>query len=409
MKKIAIIGAGQAGLYLGISLVDAGYSVTIYADRTPEEVLNSKLPATATIFPEAIELEKKLGLNFWDEDFNGTEKYLNKICDCQGNINLNISATLEKPWKAIDLRLKSSIQMAEFSRRGGKLIFQTISLEDLEECNKNYDLVIVSVGKGSLAKIFPRDEQKSQHIQPQRHVAAMLTELDPTYSNTFEVINLAGLGEIIQFPFYSKDKKIVRAVVVEAYPNSPIDLFSQAKSAPELLKIIKQIIQQFAPWNYQYIQNTKAIDNKTWLWGAITPKVRKPVGHLKSGGIVMGIGDVVILNDPIAAQGANNAIKMADLVAKRIIARGDRPFNEFWMQKVFAEFWEYSQYVNLLSNFLLTPGDSIKIISAAMAENSQLTRAVLNGFDRPPSLYPWYFYPEAAQKYLDRQKVAVSC
>jgi len=409
MKKIAIIGAGQAGLYLGISLVDAGYSVTIYADRTPEEVLNSKLPATATIFPEAIELEKKLGLNFWDEDFNGTEKYLNKICDSQGNINLNISASLDKPWKAIDLRLKSSIWMAEFSRRGGKLIFQKISLEDLEECNKNYDLVIVSVGKGSLAKIFDRDEQKSQHIQPQRHVAAMLTELDPTYSNTFEVINLAGLGEIIQFPFYSKDKKIVRAVVVEAYPNSPIDLFSQAKSAAELLKIIKQIIQQFAPWNYQYIQNTKAIDNKSWLCGAITPKVRKPVGHLKSGGIVMGIGDVVILNDPIAAQGANNAIKMADLVAKRIIDRGDRPFNEFWMQKVFAEFWEYSQYVNLLSNFLLTPGDSIKIISAAMAENSQLTRAVLNGFDRPPSLYPWYFYPEAAQKYLDLQKVAVSC
>ncbi len=34
MRKIAIIGAGQAGLHLAISLVDAGYAVTLFSDRT---------------------------------------------------------------------------------------------------------------------------------------------------------------------------------------------------------------------------------------------------------------------------------------------------------------------------------------------------------------------------------------
>jgi len=409
MKKISIIGAGQAGLYLGISLVDAGYSVTIYADRTPEEVLNSKIPATATLFPDALQLEKDLGLNFWDEDFLGTQKYVNKICDDRGNIKLNISANLETSWKAIDLRIQLSVWMEEFSRRGGKLIFQKMTLEDLEKCHPNSDLVIVSVGKGSLAQLFERDEQKSQYQKPQRHVAAMLAELDPIYSETFEVMSIADVGEIFQFPFYDKDKNIVRAVVVEAYPNGAIDLFSGIKSAEELLTLIKQVIQKYAPWNYEHIRDTKAIDNLSWLCGAITPKVRKPVAHFKSGEIVMGIGDVVILNDPIAAQGANNAIKMADLVARRIIERGDRPFDEFWRQRVFDEFWEYSQYVNLLSGCLLAPGDSVQSITIAMAENPEVTRDVLNGFNHPPSLYPWYFHPEEAQKYLEQKKMAVYC
>ena len=409
MKKISIIGAGQAGLYLGISLVDAGYSVTIYTEHTPEEVLNSKIPATVVLFPDALQLEKNLGLNFWDEDFNGFQKYANKICDLEGNINLNISATLEKPWKAVDLRLKSSVWMEEFSRRGGELIFQKITLEDLEKCYQNSDLVIVSVGKGSLAQLFDRDEQKSQHQKPQRHVAGMLMELDPIYSNSFEELSIADVGEIFQFPLYNKDKNIVRAVVVEAHPNGAFDLFSGIKSAQELLTLIKSVIKKFFPWNYKHIRDTKAIDNLSWLCGAITPKVRKPVAHLKSGGIVMGIGDVVILNDPISAQGANNAIKMADLVSRRIIERGDRPFDEFWMQRVFDEFWEYSQYVNLLSDCLLAPGDGVQDLTIAMAENPEVTRDFLNGLNHPPSLYPWYFRPEETQKYLKQKKMALYC
>ena len=404
MRKIAIIGAGQAGLYLGISLVDAGYSVTVYSDRTPEAILNSKLPATATLFPDALQLEKNLGLNFWDEDFLGCQKYYNEICDSEGNINLIISAPLEIPWKAIDLRLKSSVWMEEFKRRGGRLIVQKMTFKDLEECERNYDLVIVNVGKGSLSQLFERDEQKSKYHKPQRHFAAILTELNSISSDTFNLINIAGVGEIFQFPFYNKDKNTVSAVVIEAYPNGSSDLFNNVKNPQELLGYIKRVIKKFAAWNYDNIKDSKALDDLSWIRGAITPIVGKPVGHLKSGGIVMGIGDAVILNDPIAAQGANNAIKIADLISRRIIERGDRPFDELWMQKVFDEFWEYSQYVNLLSNFLLEPGDSIQSILKAMAENPEVARDIFNGFNYPPSLDPWYFYPEEIRKYLKQKK-----
>jgi 2-polyprenyl-6-methoxyphenol hydroxylase-like FAD-dependent oxidoreductase len=39
MRRITIIGAGQAGLHLGIGLVDAGYEVTLFSDRTPKAIL----------------------------------------------------------------------------------------------------------------------------------------------------------------------------------------------------------------------------------------------------------------------------------------------------------------------------------------------------------------------------------
>lgn len=409
MRKIAIIGANQAGLYLGISLVNAGYSVTVYAEETSEEILNSKLPATATLFPDALELEKKLGLNFWDEEFSGCQKYCHEICDSQGNINLIISAPLEIPWKAIDLRLKSSTWMDEFERRGGELIVRKTNLENLEEYYRNYDLVVISVAKSSLAQLFEKDKQKSKFDRPQRHLAAILTQSNHSFGETFNAINITEVGEIFQFPFYNKDGNIVSAITIEFAPKVATELFNKADNSQELLAAIKRIIKKFAAWNYDNIKDSKAIDNLSWICTAITPIVRKPIGYLKSGGIVMGIGDAVILNDPIAAQGANNAIKMADLMSRRIIERGDRSFDELWMQKVFDEFWEYSQYVNLLSNFLLVPGNSMKIILKAMAENPQVAKDIFNGFNHPPNLYPWYFYSEETRKYLEQKNNGIYC
>ena len=38
MRDIVIVGAGQAGLQLGIGLLDAGYDVTVVSNRTPEQI-----------------------------------------------------------------------------------------------------------------------------------------------------------------------------------------------------------------------------------------------------------------------------------------------------------------------------------------------------------------------------------
>ena len=42
MKRIAIIGAGQSGLQLGLGLLAAGYEVTILSDRSADAIRHGK-------------------------------------------------------------------------------------------------------------------------------------------------------------------------------------------------------------------------------------------------------------------------------------------------------------------------------------------------------------------------------
>lgn len=79
MRRIAIIGAGQAGLHLAISLVDADYAVTLFSDRTPEAILNGKPMGMPTLFPDSLQLEQRL--NFWDEEFFGSDLFRSEVLD----------------------------------------------------------------------------------------------------------------------------------------------------------------------------------------------------------------------------------------------------------------------------------------------------------------------------------------
>lgn len=408
MRKIAIIGAGQAGLILGTGLVDAGYTVTLFSDRTPEAILHGRPIGFPVLFDQALQIERDLELNFWDKPFPGCKKVHNILCNPDGSPALTLSYSFEQPWQAIDQRLKFFHWMHEFVARGGKLVFQEMALSDLEECAQNYDLVIVAAGKGMLSALFDRDPNRSTHDKPARRVTGGLyTGLKSNESPTFKLTVLPELGEVFLMPFYS-DNQYSYAVCFEAHPGSAIDRSASVKSGQDVLKLTLETIQQFTPWNYDFVKDMKLIDDNAWLSGAITPTVRQPIGQLPSGAIVMAIGDTVILNDPIAGQGANNATKMADLVRQRVIEHGNRKFDAHWMQAVFDEFWNDSQHVNRLCDCLLAPEVYHQEILAAATQNPEIAKDYFNGFGHPPSLSPWFFEAEAAKTYLAQKSATVS-
>ncbi|MBE1470064.1 FAD-dependent oxidoreductase [Kibdelosporangium phytohabitans] len=68
MRRIAIIGAGQAGLVLAIGLRRNGYDVTVVAERTAGEVRSGRLISNQCVFHPALARERELGINFWDAD-----------------------------------------------------------------------------------------------------------------------------------------------------------------------------------------------------------------------------------------------------------------------------------------------------------------------------------------------------
>jgi len=406
MRKIAIIGAGQAGLILGVGLVDAGYSVTLFSDRTPEAIEHSRPMGTPILFPDALQIERDLGLNLWDEFSPNCVEFRSEMCSPQGESLITLSTTLEQFWQGIDQRLKFPAWMQEFVKRGGELVIHDATLEDLEKYVQAYDLVVVSAGRGSFSNLFERDTQKSRHNQPKRYIGLAITtglQGDSVDLQTARMTALPGIGEIIQYPFYAEDK-LSTLLAFEAYFGEGMDQFSQAKSGQEVLELGKNLIQQLKPEYYEVVKDLELVDQQAWLKGAIMPIVRHPAGCLPSGAVVMGIGDVVLLHDPIAGQGANNATKMAHLVKQRIIEHGDRPFDEFWMQQVFDEFWNYAQHSRTLTDCLLTPPDHLPEIMMAMTENSDILKDYLQGLNHPPSLSSWFFEPEAAKNYLVQKK-----
>ena len=53
------------------------------------------------------------------------------------------------------------------------------------------------------------------------------------------------------------------------------------------------------------MRKAELTDGNRSLRGRLVPTMRKPIGRLASGGLVLGIGDTVVLNDPVGGQGAN--------------------------------------------------------------------------------------------------------
>ncbi len=147
-------------------------------------------------------------------------------------------------------------------------------------------------------------------------------------------------GELFWVPFYDKSRTACYSVVFEAKAGGQMDRFGDVKTGQEAVATAKEVIRELCPWDYDYIKDAVLTDELAWLTGRFAPTVRKPVGRLASGKIVMALGDTAITYDPIAAQGANSASKMAHHVLQQILADGDRPFTAEWMNEVFEAYWE---------------------------------------------------------------------
>src|SRR5262249_16034334 len=128
------------------------------------------------------------------------------------------------------------------------------------------------------------------------------------------------------------------------------------------------------------------------------------------GKAVMALGDTAETHDPIAAQGANTASKMAHHVLQRIIAHDNHPFDADWMNDVFEEYWEAKgKYMYAFTRALLEP------ITPAAAEVLQsgtqmpaIADAFFTNFDNPQDYWPWLIDLSEAKKWIATQMQTAS-
>jgi hypothetical protein len=162
MRKVAIVGAGQSSLLLGCDLLGHGYDVTTYSDRTADEVRRAPGASAPFIFGRAVDYERELGLNFWDDEDSWFRSLEADFLLAPGNAIARLAGELVQPGQVVEQRRKYSRWMDEYERRGGKLEIRSATLHDLEQLSEENDLVMVAAGKfAGLTDLFTTDEERS--------------------------------------------------------------------------------------------------------------------------------------------------------------------------------------------------------------------------------------------------------
>ncbi|WP_063052536.1 styrene monooxygenase/indole monooxygenase family protein [Nocardia arthritidis] len=403
MPSITIVGAGQSGLQLGFGLLAAGHEVRIVSNRTPEQIYNGRVSSSQCMFGAALARERVLGIDFWASECPDVEGIGFTVPDGAGGKAISWDSRLDLPAQSVDQRVKMPRWMAEFTERGGLLDIHDATVDDLEEYARSSDLVLVAAGKGDIAKLFERDATRSTFAAPQRALALTYVR-GMTPRETFSAVSfnmIPGIGEYFVFPALTTTGPC-EIMVMEGVPGGPMDCFNGVTDPQQHLELALGVVRTYLPWEAERCLDVELTDDLGVLAGRFPPTVRRPVGVLPSGATVLGMADVVVLNDPVTGQGSNNASKCASSYLASILEHGERPFDRAFMQDTFERYWDYARYVATWTNALLVPPpEHVLQLLGAAGNNPRIARRFANGFDDPRDFFHWFMDPDSAKSYLD--------
>jgi 2-polyprenyl-6-methoxyphenol hydroxylase-like FAD-dependent oxidoreductase len=405
MRKVLIVGAGQSGLQLALTLREHDYDVTVMSARTPEEIRAGRVMSTQAMFHSALQLERDHGLNLWEDEAVRIEGLGVSIGAPDGSRPLDWFGELDHPGQSIDQRVKMAAWAELFEERGGKLIIHGATTADLNGLTDHYDLVVVAAGKGELVGLFDRNPERSPYPVPQRALSlAYVHGLAPRPEHPDRAgvrFNIApGVGELFVIPAYTLSGNC-DILFFEGIPGGPLDCWDDRPGPDEHLERILGFVRQYAPWEYDRCADVELTDGLATLSGGYTPVVREPVGELPSGAAVLGMADVVVANDPITGQGANNAAKCAAAYLDAILARGEQPFDRDWMRATFESYWKTAEPVTVWTNALLgPPPPHVQQLLGVAGAKDAVARRFANGFDDPADFQTWFLDPAGAAAYL---------
>lgn len=391
MKNISIIGAGQVGLQLGIGLLKTGFKVSLYSRQAAEEILNGNILSSPSLFHSALEYERELGLNYWDSDCprNRTVSYTLSQSK-KAEVVLRWQSQTSYPYQAIDQRLKFSRWIEEFIRLGGRFIIQDIKIENLKCIAQEEDLTIVASGKGEISQLFRKNISRSFFDKPQRSLCCLYVNGVSSVAGSHGVRAniIPGVGEYFITPGLTLTGPC-EMMLFEGLPGGPFDCWQDISDSAHRLEKALELLKKFVPWEAEHCHKVSLTDNKATLQGCYTPVIRKPMINL-GGNPILGLGDTVILNDPIGGQGANSAAKAAAFYLKRI-ATHQGSFTKEWMAASFEHYWEQSgQWATQWSNLLLKPSQAFINLLQVAGYQTEIAHQLADAFDDPSTLINAY-------------------
>lgn len=188
----------------------------------------------------------------------------------------------------------------------------------------------------------------------------------------------------------------------EGIPGGPLDVFEGVADPAEHLSLTLELMERFTPWEAARARDVELTDAGGVLAGRYTPVVREPVAHLPGGGVVLGVADVVVANDPVTGQGSNTAAKCAATYLQAIVEHGEKEFDEVWMRRTFERYWaQTAAPTTKWTNAMLgVPPEHVLNLIGAAGALPRVADRFANGFDDPADFENYFFEAEKAEAYL---------
>jgi 2-polyprenyl-6-methoxyphenol hydroxylase-like FAD-dependent oxidoreductase len=404
--NIGIIGAGVAGLQLGLYLQKRGLAPTLYTESTPEAMRGMRLPNTAAFMPTARARDRELGVNHWDAPDVGIF-YFN-VC-VKGAPELSFRADLRRPGLFIDMRVYLPALLEDFAARGGRVVTGIpLDAAGVTELGRAHDVVIVASGRGSLAGMFPRVPERSPFTEPQRRLFAGLfrgIRFPDKHGMTFQVV--PGHGEIFENQFLTAGG-LVNGLLIEAIPGGALEIATRLRYEDDpraFNRAMLELLRENAPAVYERVDPEvfgllKPLD---MLQGAIVPTARRGVAPLGGGRFALALGDAHVTNDPVLGQGANAASRAAWALGEALVAHAERggAFDEAFCMDVEAQQWDILRPVTEWTNaFLMPPPPHALEYLAAASKNKAVADAFADNFDDPKRQWEIFSSPEKTSAFI---------
>jgi 2-polyprenyl-6-methoxyphenol hydroxylase-like FAD-dependent oxidoreductase len=400
MTHIGIVGAGVAGLHLGLHLRQYGIETTLYAERTPEQQRAGRIPALVARVGHTRERERQLGVNHWDGENN---EFSSISINIGGEQPMAFTGNVPQPFIAVDMRIYLSRLQEDFVARGGHVVVGEVQASDLERLSEHHDLLVVASGRGGLSSFFPRIAEHSPFDQPQRWIATGLFRGLRAVPSQASVTFVPGHGEIFEFPIFSFEPGVV-GLGIEAAPGGAFEACVKMRYEDDpaafnaaLLDLIREHLpHMYARIDPEQFGLTRSLD---LMQGGVTPCVRRAYARLANGTYALAIGDAHVLNDPITGQGANTASRMALLIGEAI--RDSATFDDAFCRQIEQRVWEYAGPIAGWSNAMLQPPEPHMIeMMVAAAHHQSIADAFASFFELPVTAWQLMSSPEATTAFL---------
>jgi hypothetical protein len=401
MTKIGIIGAGIAGLQLGLFLRHAGFEVTMYTEQTADQLLSSRLPNAVIRSAPTRERERQLGVAHWDDEDAAATHLTVRI---RGERPLSFSGAYDEPCMSVDMRIYCARLLEDFARRGGRMRVGTLQLDDVAALAEEHDLVVVATGRGALGTLFPRIAEHSPFTSPQRLVVGgFFRGVAPDSPRALDVTYVPGQGEILSFPVVSFEPGLT-VIAFESIAGGAFETVAHMRYVDDPHRFeasVLDLLRTYTPTIFARIaQDAFTLSRHLDLChAAITPTVRAGYRRLETGRYVVALGDAHIVNDPIIGQGANTASYAAWALGEAILDA--QTFDEAFCRDVEQRIWAFTQPVTEGTNARLRPPQPhmLEVLRAA-TQHQAVADAYAWGFNHPEHFWAAMSTPEQAGIFL---------